>query len=195
MDTERQSQLMPEGTALAQCKTCALSQQSFVLQGGAGSGKTELLKELLLFLATATPESRVICITHTNTAVNEIRSRTGDVYPVSTIHAFLHELIKDYKKNIHTVIPELFYIPSVEQIPKAENTSEADYKKSDYENYQKIFEQYAKQLYAMDRTIVEKVIGKREYDKNPAAYRDALNQRVGELNQRIAAAVSKKTIT
>lgn len=82
MDTERQPQLTPGGTALAQCKTYALSQQSFLLQGGAGSGKTELLKELLLFLSKAAPESRVICITHTNAAVNEIRSRTGDVYPV-----------------------------------------------------------------------------------------------------------------
>lgn len=100
MDTERQPQLTLGETALAQCKTCALSQQSFLLQGGAGSGKTELLKELLLFLSKATPESRVICITHTNAAVNEIRSRTGDVYPVLTIHTFLHELIKDYKKNI-----------------------------------------------------------------------------------------------
>ena len=192
MDTERQPQLTLGETALAQCKTCALSQQSFLLQGGAGSGKTELLKELLLFLSKATPESRVICITHTNAAVNEIRSRTGDVYPVLTIHAFLHELIKDYKKNIHTVIPELFYIPSVEQIPKAGNISEANYKKSEYENYQKIFEQYAKRLYAVDRTTVEKVMGKREYDKAPAAYRDALNQRIGELNQRIAVAVSEK---
>lgn len=192
MDTERQPQLMLEGTALAQCKTCALSRQSFLLQGGAGSGKTELLKELLLFLTKAAPESRVVCITHTNAAVNEIRSRTGDVYPVLTIHAFLHEFIKDYKKNIYTVIPELFYISSVEQTPRVENTSEADYKKLEYENYQKIFEQYAKRLYAVDRTTAEKVIGKREYDKDPTAYRDALNRRVGELNQRIAAAVSEK---
>ena len=192
MDTERQLPLTSGGSPLAQCKTCALSRQSFVLQGGAGSGKTELLKELLLFLAEASSESRVICITHTNAAVNEIRRRTGDVYPVLTIHAFLHELIKDYKKNIHTVIPELFYISSMEQIPRTGNISEADYKKSEYESYQKIFEQYAKRLYAMDRTTVDKVIGKREYDKNPAAYRDALNQRIEELNQRIAVAVSQK---
>lgn len=164
----------------------------FFAPGRCGKRKNGIVERATSVLFQSRPRIEGHLYHTYNAAVNEIRSRTGDVYPVLTIRAFLHELIKDYKKNIHTVIPELFYIPSVEQIPKTGNISEANYKKSEYENYQKIFEQYAKRLYAVDRTTVEKVIGKREYDKDPAAYRDALNQRIGELNQRIAVAVSEK---
>ena len=35
-------------TAMDQCKKCIDDKTSFVLQGGAGSGKTESLKELLI---------------------------------------------------------------------------------------------------------------------------------------------------
>lgn len=35
--------------AIDQCKKCIDEKRSFVLQGGAGSGKTESLKELLIY--------------------------------------------------------------------------------------------------------------------------------------------------
>lgn len=98
-------------TAVDQCKKCIDNKRSFVLQGGAGSGKTESLKELLIYISQTNPKAKAMCITHTNVAVNEIQSRTGNAFPVSTIHSFLNSLIKDYKKNIHTVIGELFLIP------------------------------------------------------------------------------------
>ena len=90
-------------TAVDQCKKCIDNKRSFVLQGGAGSGKTESLKELLIYISQTNPKAKVMCITHTNVAVNEIQSRTGNAFPVSTIHSFLNSLIKDYKKNIHTI--------------------------------------------------------------------------------------------
>lgn len=89
--------------AVEQCKKCIDNKRSFVLQGGAGSGKTESLKELLIYISQTNPKAKVMCITHTNVAVNEIQSRTGNAFPVSTIHSFLNGLIKDYKKNIHTI--------------------------------------------------------------------------------------------
>jgi len=95
------------------CKECIDKKISFVLQGGAGSGKTESLKDLLLYLSVKNPSARVVCITHTNNAVQEIQERIGDRYPVSTIHAFLHGLIKDYKKNIQCVIPSLYTVPKI----------------------------------------------------------------------------------
>ena len=107
-------------TAIEDCKSCIDNKKSFVLQGGAGSGKTETLKELLIYINQTNPKAKVMCITHTNVAVNEILSRTGNAFPVSTIHSFLNSLIKDYKKNIHTVIGELFYIPEFITLEKAE---------------------------------------------------------------------------
>ena len=119
--------------AIDQCKKCIDEKRSFVLQGGAGSGKTESLKELLIYINQTNPKAKVMCITHTNVAVNEILSRTGNAYPVSTIHSFLNSLIKDYKKNIHTVIGDLFCIPEFVATEKTEDVSDKDYKKNEHE--------------------------------------------------------------
>ena len=42
-------------TAIEQCKRCIDEKRSFVLQGGAGSGKTESLKELLIYINQTNP--------------------------------------------------------------------------------------------------------------------------------------------
>ena len=89
-----------ETNALDLCKECIDLHENFVLQGGAGSGKTESLKELLMYIKQSQPHARVICITHTNAAVSEIVDRVGDKYPISTIHSFLYSIIGNYKKNI-----------------------------------------------------------------------------------------------
>lgn len=153
--------------AIERCKTCINDKRSFVLHGGAGSGKTETLKELLVYINQSNPKAKVMCITHTNVAVNEILSRTGNAFPVSTIHSFLNSLIKDYKKNIHTVIGELFYIPEFVTSEKTDEISDKDYKKNEYERYKNLYEKYADRYYQMTRQSVDKVKGKREYDKNP----------------------------
>ena len=65
--------MAPEAmNAIDACKEHITSHTSFVLRGGAGSGKTESLKELLLYLYQSNPNAKVICITHTNAAVQEI---------------------------------------------------------------------------------------------------------------------------
>ena len=76
---------------------CISKNQNFVLQGGAGSGKTESLKQVLEQISENYPDKKVVCITHTNLAVDEIVSRVGNGYTVSTIHSFLNSFIKNYK--------------------------------------------------------------------------------------------------
>ena len=171
--------------AIEQCKKCIDKKRSFVLQGGAGSGKTESLKELLIYINQTNPKAKVMCITHTNVAVNEILSRTGNAFPVSTIHSFLNSLIKDYKKNIHTVIGELFYIPEFIANKKAEEISEKDYKKNEHERYKKLYEKYADKHYQMTRESVAKVVGKRDYDKDPEAFNKILNDGIKIINNKI----------
>lgn len=81
---------------------------SMVFNAGAGAGKTFALIESLKYIITrfgfklAQSNQRVICITYTNTAVQEIRERLGDtaLVVVSTIHERLWELIKDQKKEL-----------------------------------------------------------------------------------------------
>lgn len=145
------------------CQNCIRDQVSFALQGGAGSGKTEALKDLLLYLSKSKPLARVVCITHTNNAVNEIKGRIGDKYPVSTIHAFLHGLIKDYKKNIKHVISDLYTVPRMERVEIGKEESESDYKKSEHERYKKVYSKYANKLYSIKNETCDKVTGKRDY--------------------------------
>ncbi len=46
-----------------------------MLQGGAGSGKTEALKDLLQYMEHKSPDEKLVCITHTNLAVEEIKKQ------------------------------------------------------------------------------------------------------------------------
>lgn len=179
-------------TAVDQCKKCIDNKRSFVLQGGAGSGKTESLKELLIYISQTNPKAKVMCITHTNVAVNEIQSRTGNAFPVSTIHSFLNSLIKDYKKNIHTVIGELFLIPEFVASEKNEDISDKEYKKNEHERYKKLYEKYADKHYQMTRESAPKVTGKRDYDKDPKAFNEILNDGIKAINEKIAEKISSK---
>ena len=179
-------------TAVDQCKICIDNKRSFVLQGGAGSGKTESLKELLIYINQTNPKAKVMCITHTNVAVNEILSRTGNTFPVSTIHSFLNNLIKDYKRNLHAVIGELFYIPEFVAAEKTEDVSDKDYKKNEHERYKKAYEKYADKHYQMTRESVAKVTGKRDYDKTPEAFNEQLNDGIKTINQKISEEISSR---
>ncbi|NML72194.1 AAA family ATPase [Chryseobacterium sp. RP-3-3] len=89
--------------------------KNFVLQGGAGSGKTESLKQILEYITQNYPDKKGVCITLTNVAVDEIKARVGENnnFVVSTIHSFLNDLIKNYKKNIHEVIFEIFKVEKI----------------------------------------------------------------------------------
>ncbi|MEQ5111569.1 UvrD-helicase domain-containing protein [Providencia vermicola] len=84
------------------------SHTSFRFNAGAGAGKTYALVEVLKFLLSNNLETlnkrnqNIYCVTYTNVAVNEIKSRLGnsDVVIVSTIHEMLWKLIKQYQLEL-----------------------------------------------------------------------------------------------
>lgn len=88
--------------------------RSFVVDAGAGSGKTHTLVETLTYLLekrSADYLSRgqqIVCITYTNVAVDEIKSRINSdpLVRVSTIHDFLWSVICDYQNELRTCILE-----------------------------------------------------------------------------------------
>jgi len=176
--------------SMEMCQDCINRQISFVLQGGAGSGKTELLKDLLLNLHKNKPSARVVCITHTNNAVHEIKARIGDKYYVSTIHAFIHNLIKKYKHNIHNVIPALYMIPMMIASESGQYEDEKHYKKAEYERYKKIYSKFANKLYSIRNEFCDKVTGKKAYDSNPSLFNDALNAKIHDLNEFITGVIN-----
>ena len=89
--------------------------RSFLVEAGAGAGKTESLIKALRYLIEnrgvdlLRRNQRVACITYTNVATDEIKSRT-DGHPAilsSTIHSFCWTLIKDFQPQMRERLPSL----------------------------------------------------------------------------------------
>lgn len=153
--------------------------RNFVLQGGAGSGKTESLKDIIVYISEKYPEAKIACITHTNLAADEIKSRiNNEKYKISTIHSFLNELIKNYKRNIKSVIPHIFYI-SKEVI-------------TNHDEYKKRYSKFAKRNFQINNEASEKVTGKREYDKQTHEFNTQLLRKIDDLNKQIQEIISSK---
>lgn len=82
--------------------------KSYVLEAGAGSGKTYTLIQTLNYVLETKGESiklnnqKIVCITYTNVAKNEIidRLENNPLVLVSTIHEFLWDCIKRYNKQL-----------------------------------------------------------------------------------------------
>lgn len=81
---------------------------NFLLSGGAGSGKTYSLIEVLKQISILYPNVQIACITYTNAAAIEIMNRTNIVnLKVSTIHDFLWESISPFQIDLRATLIEL----------------------------------------------------------------------------------------
>ena len=82
--------------------------QNFLVDAGAGAGKTTTLVNALTRLVAnlahelSTNGQQIVCITYTNVAVNEILSRINNdpLVRVSTIHEFLWSLIEPFQTEL-----------------------------------------------------------------------------------------------
>ncbi|PWV70549.1 UvrD-helicase domain-containing protein [Halomonas sp. A11-A] len=98
------------------------SKKHFLLSGGAGSGKTYSLVEVLKAVVSDSPSLNIGCITYTNAAVNEIEDRISheNLY-VSTIHDFLWGNIKCFQSEIKETLIELINDPEQTKIKHPDN--------------------------------------------------------------------------
>ncbi|PKA43189.1 ATP-dependent helicase [Rhizobium sullae] len=79
--------------------------KNFLLSGGAGSGKTYSLVQVIGELLRKDPSAFVACITFTNAAVREVESRiTNERLTVRTIHDFLWEAISPFQRELAKVL-------------------------------------------------------------------------------------------
>lgn len=166
--------------------------ENFVLQGGAGSGKTESLKQILEYISETYPNKKGVCITLTNVAVDEIKARIGENknFVVSTIHSFLNDLIKDFKKNIYDVIFEIFKVEKIVREDLISGENENEYKKKEHDKYKKLYGKFSGKLFTITGEKTSKVTGKREYDKEPETFNDSLNKKIDQLNLQISEAIA-----
>ena len=82
--------------------------KNFILEGGAGSGKTFSLISIIEKISRDEPDKSIVCITYTNNAVAEIRERiTNDKLKVSTIHEFIWSIIEQFQNEIKYCLIDL----------------------------------------------------------------------------------------
>lgn len=91
--------------------------RNFLLSGGAGSGKTYSLVNVIRQVIAENPTDKIACITYTNAAVKEIENRVNHKnLNVSTIHDFLWDNIKHFQKELKEAIIELVNDANVSKI-------------------------------------------------------------------------------
>lgn len=144
--------------AINDIKSCINSKESFVVEAGAGSGKTYALIQTLKYLiddkGTILEKNKqnIICITYTNVAKNEIIKRIeyNELVSVLTIHEFLWQSIKQFQKQIKIELcnlnnarlkadkyagKESDYIESLEN--RIHNIDQVFYNDSSFRNFEK----------------------------------------------------------
>lgn len=82
--------------------------ENFLLSGGAGSGKTYSLVQVIREVIARHPSSKIACMTYTNASVHEIERRVGHSnLNVSTIHDFLWDNIKNFQRELKATLIEM----------------------------------------------------------------------------------------
>ena len=103
---------MAESTVMEHIVECIETRRNFILDAGAGSGKTYTLIESLKYLLNQNSKhyrstgQKIACITYTNVAVDEIKNRilSDSSVHVSTIHGFLWSVIGKYQKELQEAL-------------------------------------------------------------------------------------------
>lgn len=87
---------------------CIENNRSMIFNSGAGAGKTYALIEGLKYVIRKHGEvldrhnQKIICITYTNVAADEVKERLGntDLVQISTIHERIWNIIKNYQEQL-----------------------------------------------------------------------------------------------
>jgi DNA helicase II / ATP-dependent DNA helicase PcrA len=146
--------MMPEsdnqneaGTAAAEAIQQVFSHidsgKSFIMEAGAGAGKTYSLKQALHYAINlhgneiTRRNQQVACITYTEAATDELR-KDLDNHPaiwISTIHAFCWSLLKDFQPALREALTQLprwqEKITEMEQVGQRKITYDQGYRKYD----------------------------------------------------------------
>jgi len=102
--------------------------ENFLLSGGAGSGKTYSLVQVIKEVIVRNPTSKVACMTFTNAAVKEIERRVDHKnLSVTTIHDFLWDCIKSFQGELKKSIISLINDDAVTEISIATGPANPDY--------------------------------------------------------------------
>lgn len=103
----------------------------FLINAPAGSGKTTYIENRIIDLLAKFPNRRILSITYTNRAKNELRSRVNsENVTIDTIHSFLSKYINRYLSK--TEVLDLFFEIFQSQIEQSLSKGEQDGKNARY---------------------------------------------------------------
>lgn len=104
------------------------NEDNFLLSGGAGSGKTFTLVQVIKKVIEEYPTSKVACMTYTNAAVKEIEERVNHKnLNVTTIHDFLWDNIKHFQKELKKCLIDVANDDEITRIKILNTEVPADY--------------------------------------------------------------------
>ncbi|MBQ4819476.1 ATP-dependent helicase [Aquimarina sp. MMG016] len=104
------------------------NEDNFLLSGGAGSGKTFTLVQVIKKVIEEYPTSKVACMTYTNAAVKEIEERVNHKnLNVTTIHDFLWDNIKHFQKELKKGLIDLANDDEITRIKISDTEVPTDY--------------------------------------------------------------------
>lgn len=105
-----------------------VNEDNFLLSGGAGSGKTFTLVQVIKKVIEEYPTSKVACMTYTNAAVKEIEERVNHKnLNVTTIHDFLWDNIKHFQKELKKSLIDLANDDEITRIKILDTEVPTDY--------------------------------------------------------------------
>jgi len=160
---------------------------NFVFNAGAGSGKTYALTECLKYIINKhgdllfSHKQKIMCITYTNVATNEIKSRLGntDLVKVSTIHERLWTLIKDYKKELLKIHVEKLD----EELNRLQFELNDNYDEKESKHY-KVFRDLSDDLKIKFYNVMmdNKEMFYKYYDKTAKEFRCVFDKNISQFN-------------
>ncbi|WP_022941216.1 UvrD-helicase domain-containing protein [Psychromonas hadalis] len=157
--------------------------ENIIFNAGAGAGKTYALIESLKYIINnygsklQKHNQKVVCITYTNVAVDEIKERLGysDVADVSTIHEKLWSFIRQHQKELLIVHTNKIKADLQELIRNLNENEDVEIEKT-YRTYRNLSAEL--QASFKDYIIDKKDVFYKAYSRNASGFRGAFN---GEL--------------
>jgi DNA helicase II / ATP-dependent DNA helicase PcrA len=166
---------------------CINEDTSFVLEAGAGAGKTHTLMETLNYIQSEFTHSNVsrpsiLCITYTNIAKNEIRERTKHIQgiKINTLHEFLWDFIKQFQLELKKTIIDMIEEDKnkiIDEIGKAIRLIESPRKNTNVEQKKLELEKNKAKLIKYNTCKLDKIRyeGYRALYKGVISHKDIIN--------------------
>ena len=160
---------------------CFNDNQNFVLEAGAGAGKTHALMESIEYLQhnfykVTAIQPNILCITYTNVAKDEINSRilTHKNICVNTMHEFLWDFMNQFQNELINFVLEMIEADKLQlntDIDKAQKLIDKPRKNTNIEDKKAIIIKNTERLKKYENVSITKI----SYESYRALYKGVIS--------------------